>query len=395
MPSPHAKRASNVTSLQVDTGLAGEGELSYSYALNGSSENAPTLTGLASTQGGSPLWSASVTSDDVGNVTADGASLYAYDLRNHLGSRQVGATTSQHAFTADGRLARLDTGAPADVILDPAGRRMAKRENGLWRDYVYLGDRLVAYFDEGATEAVLVISDHIGMPMMAIDGTGSVVWQAKAEPYGQLRGTVNRPFDPGLRYPGQWQDELEVDASCVGGDCTMPGPLERSFSLFENGYRWYRPDWGRYSQSDPIGLKGGANLYLYGLANPLIYADSQGTNVYIRSGNNTWNPVNNALHQKICVDHWSCCDPSRPVKNVKDGERCFSFGLSGLGYNLDSEWFGRTSRFGLNCGSVQGTVYEDPSVGGKDLKTLETSCREDSEFLVKLYGLLGTKIRTI
>jgi RHS repeat-associated protein len=242
----------NVTSLQVDTGLAGEGELTYSYALNGSNENAPILTGLASTQGGSPLWSASVASDAIGNVTSDQASTYAYDLRNHLGSRQVGATTSQHAFTADGRLARLETGAPADVILDPAGRRMAKRENGLWRDYVYLGGRLVAYFDEGSSEAVLVISDHIGMPMMAVDGTGAVVWQAKAEPYGQLRGTVNRPFDPGLRYPGQWQDELTVDGACVGGTCTMPGPLERSFSLFENGYRWYRPDWGRYTQADPI-----------------------------------------------------------------------------------------------------------------------------------------------
>jgi RHS repeat-associated protein len=188
----------------------------------------------------------------------------------------VGAVTSQHAFTADGRLARLDTGTPADVVLDPAGRRMAKRENGLWRDYVYLGDRLVAYFDEGATEAILVISDHIGMPMMAVDGTGSVVWQAKAEPYGQLRGTVNKPFDPGLRYPGQWQDELAVDASCVGDDCTMPGPLERSFSLFENGYRWYRPDWGGYSQADPMGLRGGGSLFEYARHNPQRLSDEFG-----------------------------------------------------------------------------------------------------------------------
>jgi len=62
----------------------------------------------------------------------------------------------------------------------------------------------------------------------------------------------------------------------VGDDCVLPGPLDHSFSLFENGYRWYRPDWGRYTQSDPIGLIAGPNLFSYALNNPLSLIDPLG-----------------------------------------------------------------------------------------------------------------------
>jgi RHS repeat-associated protein len=87
---------------------------------------------------------------------------------------------------------------------------------------------------------------------MAVDSNGATVWDPLHEPYGELVGEFSAAYDPGLRYPGQWQDELEVDGNCGSGDCTMPGPLGGSVSLFENGYRWYRTAWGRYTQSDPL-----------------------------------------------------------------------------------------------------------------------------------------------
>ncbi len=144
----------------------------------------------------------------------------------------------------------------------------------------------------GQADPTLVFTNHIGMPLLATDGAGAPVWEAKAEPYGQLRGTVNKTHDPGLRYPGQWQDELDLEASCTGDNCTFPGPLEQSFTLFENGYRWYRPDWGRYTQSDPVGIFfpllkqepkkrrrtpiGGQGVYVYGAANPNLFKDPLG-----------------------------------------------------------------------------------------------------------------------
>jgi RHS repeat-associated protein len=56
----------------------------------------------------------------------------------------------------------------------------------------------------------------------------------------------------------------------------MPGPLEASASLFENGYRWYRAAWGRYSQADPIDPRGFNGSYSYASNTPLELTDSRG-----------------------------------------------------------------------------------------------------------------------
>ncbi|MDZ7684934.1 MAG: RHS repeat-associated core domain-containing protein [Gammaproteobacteria bacterium] len=59
-----------------------------------------------------------------------------------------------------------------------------------------------------------------------------------------------------MRFPGQYAD------------------LESAFSY--NYFRDYDPSVGRYIQSDPIGLQGGANTYAYASANPLVLVDLLG-----------------------------------------------------------------------------------------------------------------------
>ncbi|MES9990713.1 MAG: RHS repeat-associated core domain-containing protein, partial [Candidatus Thiodiazotropha sp.] len=47
---------------------------------------------------------------------------------------------------------------------------------------------------------------------------------------------------------------------------------------YYNYFRDYDPTSGRYLQSDPIGLGGGLNTYLYAEANPVRYVDPLGLN---------------------------------------------------------------------------------------------------------------------
>ena len=58
-----------------------------------------------------------------------------------------------------------------------------------------------------------------------------------------------------LRYAGQYQDDES--------------------GLHYNLFRYYEPEVGRFTTQDPIGLRGGLNLYQYA-PNPLMWVDPLG-----------------------------------------------------------------------------------------------------------------------
>ncbi|GEM_PF-3408901 len=106
--------------------------------------------------------------------------------------------------------------------------------------------------------------DHLGTPRVVIDPVRDVAiwqWNNKSEVFGDQAPANDSDgdgvaLDLALSFPGQ----QATDAS----------------GLFYNYQREYDPAVGRYSQSDPIGLRGGITLFSYSKSNPASRADPLG-----------------------------------------------------------------------------------------------------------------------
>jgi RHS repeat-associated protein len=231
-----------------------------------------TITRVDETPYGGGTTQHPITHDGAGNLTLDELSTYDYDPRNTLDSQQSGGS-DRFRWTFNAAGLRVDTEGPLPgsatvthhLLLDGMLGHEVYTDGGIpteERSYVYLSGRLLARLaPDGSAEHV--ISDHIAFPLAVTDDDGEVLWEAENRPFGEMEGVLagTQSHDPRLRYPGQWVvDGVPVDTT----------------EVFANGYRWYRAAWGRYSQSDPIGLEGGQHLFLYTFANPLRIVDPLG-----------------------------------------------------------------------------------------------------------------------
>jgi RHS repeat-associated protein len=123
--------------------------------------------------------------------------------------------------------------------------------------YLWFGGQPAAQIENATSITRWYANDHLGTPYLQTDSTGAVVWRAEYTPYGdafayRAGATLHQP----LRLPGQ---------NTTDGN-----------SLYYNVFRWYRAGWGRYTQSDPVGLKASINLFDYGRENPVHNFDPRG-----------------------------------------------------------------------------------------------------------------------
>jgi len=172
--------------------------------------------------------------------------------------------------------------SPDGWLLSEFGRDSDKKRN-FARDYVWLGSRPLAQIErkmrpDGTTRKAKVSflhTDHLNTPRWATNISGETVWRWNSDGFG--KGKADRDVDGDgkntvirLRFAGQYHD--------------------RESGLYYNHHRDYDPNLGRYIQSDPIGLNGGINRYVYVLGNPISYIDPKGLSTYI-----TYNCVTTAL----------------------------------------------------------------------------------------------------
>lgn len=121
-----------------------------------------------------------------------------------------------------------------------------------------------------ATQLTYLHTDHLGTPRIGTNANANIVWRWDIDPFGESAPNEDPDGDMNsvtvnLRFPGQYAD-MET-------------------GQYYNYFRSYDPSIGRYTTSDPIGLAGGSNTYIYAYGAPVNLSDPTGlAAVYI------WNP---------------------------------------------------------------------------------------------------------
>lgn len=225
--------------------------------------------------------STSVTHDAVGNeITSEAGdpssgqsvehrSYSPRNLLNQLWTEQIDCSwgdctpsiTLSRAIAYDARGVRVseDYDSTATFFYTPelTPLNIASSSSGREADIVWFNGAPIGEQSPGGVR--YTFTDHLGTPLIQTNTTGTVIWRAEYDPYGNVfTMRTGDAIDQPLRFPGQ-----QVAYAGVNG--------EESYNIF----RWYRAGWGRYTQADPL-ESSAVNAYLYARANPLSWVDSKG-----------------------------------------------------------------------------------------------------------------------
>lgn len=174
---------------------------------------------------------------------------YQYDSFGRRISKTVNGETTYFIYTDEGLLAELD------------GTGNTKVAYG-WKPDTEWGTSPLWQANLAANQTLqtvvydYLITDYLGTPQLAVNSRGQQTWKGVSEAFGKTQLEPTNKITMNLRFPGQYFDQ--------------------ETSLHYNGFRHYNPMLGRYIQADPVGLRGGINLYGYAYGNPLLYLDPYG-----------------------------------------------------------------------------------------------------------------------
>ncbi|GKS73563.1 Ig-like domain repeat protein [Acidovorax sp. SUPP950] len=216
-----------------------------------------------------------LTYDAAGNATSDGNFALQYDLKGRLVRATNAQGSTSYTYDNNGLRVRKSTGLAGGTtifVYDAEGHLLGEYDasGNPIREIVWLGDMPLAVFTpdsayganaaSNAPQVYYIHADHLNTPRVVVDRANTVRWRWMSEPFGTTAAESSpagqADFVFNLRFPGQYYD---VESG-----------------IHQNWNRDYVPGWGRYAQSDPIGLGGGMNTYTYVGGNPLSRTDRLG-----------------------------------------------------------------------------------------------------------------------
>ncbi len=226
--------------------------------------------------------------DEDGNLAsfdaADATWLYAYDAENRLA-----AVEPQSPTTGDAKLA---------LRYDYLGRRVQKvvstYTGGLWVEtsdtrFVYDGWNLVEERDAaGAVQNTYVWGLDLSNTLQGAGGIGGLlaVIEGPAVRYvlPDANGNVGHLIDAATgTVAAHYEYDPFGNVAYASGVAAEDNPfrfstkyLDQETNLYYYGYRYYSPELGRWLNRDPIGERGGRNLYAFTSNNPINLIDILG-----------------------------------------------------------------------------------------------------------------------
>ena len=185
--------------------------------------------------------------DANGNISNDGVASYTWNGRNQLVTR--GSTSFQ--YDSFGR--RILNAAGNNMLYE--GWNVAQELSGTTPVTNQILGGIDEFFSTKESSTTYTpITDALGTVLALTNSSGAIKTQYEYDPFGNTttsEGTNTNVF----QYTGR-----ENDAN----------------GLYFYRARYYNPAFGRFISEDPIGFRGGANLYAYADNSPITFTDPYG-----------------------------------------------------------------------------------------------------------------------
>jgi RHS repeat-associated protein len=193
--------------------------------------------------------------DGNGNLTSDGTLTNTFDTENHL-------------------TAASKTGTAVSYLYDGSHRQIQRTVNSTKSRYVYRRFQRIADYDgtSGDLQTRYVYGVGLDEPLIAVASDGTLTY-LHADRLGSLIATTNSSGDVSNQNSYSPFGEGTVTGTTFGFT-GQRYDSETGWYFYKR--RYYSPAIGRFLQSDPIGYRGGLNLYAYVGNDPLNLFDPNG-----------------------------------------------------------------------------------------------------------------------
>jgi RHS repeat-associated protein len=221
-------------------------------------------------------------------ATIYGGTTFTHDANGNLRTKTVGSTTttytwnygnmltdiavtggSTYHYAYDGlgnRVKKIDSSGETRYIVDPSespSRVLAETDvnNHITAYYVYglgLISKITPPDYTPPNQAYYYHYDGIGSTIAITNSSGNVVKSYSYDTFGKMTSESIEQFSNPFRYVGKY------------------GVMDDGNGLLDMRARYYDPEIGRFINKDPIGWRGGINMYAYVLNNPVNFVDPLG-----------------------------------------------------------------------------------------------------------------------